>query len=72
MPADLFYGKYMSPTKQQLITNPHDQFFRTAMKDRRVVYEFLRAHLPYELYSLINFSDLTMHERSNADAVRKV
>jgi FtsZ-binding cell division protein ZapB len=53
------------------ITNPHDQFFRTAMADKRVAREFLQAHLPQELCQLIDFDDLELQPRSFINDVRK-
>lgn len=58
--------------KNQLpITNAHDQFFRTAMSDKRVARDFLLAWLPGELRRHINFERLEIEPRSYINDVRK-
>lgn len=61
--------KKMDP--QPLVTNPHDQFFRELMKDPRVAKEFLKRHLPSEIYILVNFKRLELQPRSQSNAVRR-
>jgi predicted transposase YdaD len=46
------------------ITNPHDQFFRTAMADLRVSRDFLNAWLPHDLRQCIDLSILELQPRS--------
>ena len=53
------------------ITNPHDQFFRTAMADLRVARDFLNAWLPHDLRERIDFSKLEMQSRSYINQVRQ-
>ena len=53
------------------ITNPHDQFFRTAMADKRVAQDFLMAWLPKKLCKIINFEQLRMEPRSYINDIRK-
>ena len=53
------------------ITNPHDQFFRKSMENKRVAREFLMTHLPAELCPLVDFNSLQLQERSNANAIRR-
>lgn len=55
----------------EVITNPHDQFFRKAMEDKRVAMAFLKAHLPSELCSKIDFNTLVLQPRSQTNAVRR-
>ncbi len=53
------------------IPNPHDQFFRTAMADKRVALDFLRKHLPKDLARKVNFDNLVLQPRSFINDVRK-
>jgi predicted transposase/invertase (TIGR01784 family) len=57
--------------KKNIITNSHDQFFRESMKDKRVATEFLKAHLPAEILALVDFDDLVLQPRLQANKVRK-
>ena len=57
--------------KTEIITNPHDQFFRESMKEPRVAREFLKTHLPAELCALVNFNALELQPRSQSNAVRR-
>jgi len=57
--------------KKQVVTNPHDQFFREAMQDKRVAKEFLEHHLPPELLVLLNLNQLVLQPRSQSNAVRR-
>ena len=61
----------MSRKNTNEITNPHDQFFRTAMADKRVSHEFLKQHLPEELCTLVDFNKLELQPRSQVNAVRQ-
>lgn len=61
----------MSSKTTDVITNPHDQFFRESMKDKRVATEFLTTHLPTEISALVDFNDLTLQPRSHSNAVRR-
>jgi len=54
-----------------IITNPHDQFFRKSMENTRVAREFLLTHLPADIKSLVDFSALEIQLRSNANAIRR-
>ena len=60
-----------SDNKKPVVTNPHDQFFREAMKDKRVAQEFLEKHLPAELCAVVNFNHLVLQPRSQSNAVRR-
>ena len=60
----------MEPTKPQVVTNPHDQFFRTSMKDNRVAHEFLKTHLPREICELINFNNLIMEHWNHGVCIK--
>ena len=53
------------------ITNAHDQFFRTALSNQRVVREFLTAWLPSSLREGIDFSHLELQPRSQINDLRK-
>ena len=53
------------------LSNPHDQFFRTAMADKRVATQFLKAHLPKGLCQQIDCDCLNMEPRSFINDVRK-
>ena len=55
----------------EVIVNPHDQFFRESMKDKRVSREFLKIHLPTELCALVDFDSLELQPRSHSNAVRR-
>lgn len=61
----------MNHQTSDVITNPHDQFFRQAMKDKRVANEFLKIHLPSEICALVDFDALTLQPRSQTNAVRR-
>ncbi|MEI6096179.1 MAG: Rpn family recombination-promoting nuclease/putative transposase [Gammaproteobacteria bacterium] len=61
----------MSKKNSELVTNPHDQFFRQAMQDKRVATEFLKVHLPADLSVRIDFNTLSLQPRSQTNAVRK-
>ena len=56
---------------KQIITNPHDQFFREAMKDQRVSKDFLQKYLPADLCELVDFDHLVLQPRSQSNAVRR-
>jgi len=56
---------------QTIVTNPHDQFFRDSMKNKRVAKEFLQKHLPSDLCASIDFNQLTLQPRSQSNAVRR-
>ena len=53
------------------INNPHDKFFRTAMGDKRVAQDFLKAWLPNDLCQNVNFEQLEMQPRSYINDIRK-
>lgn len=61
----------MSSKTSEIISNPHDQFFRKALEDKRVATEFLRTYLPADLCDQIDFNTLTLQPRSQTNAVRK-
>ena len=60
-----------TPSKDNGIANPHDQFFRTAMADKRVATQFIKAHLPNDLCKRLDFDCLVMEPRSFINDVRK-
>ena len=51
--------------------NSHDQFFRTAMADKRVARDFLKAWLPQDLCQQIDFKQLELQPRSHINDVRQ-
>lgn len=61
----------MSKKTTEIVTNPHDQFFRESMKDKRVAKEFLKINLPAEICALIDFDELILQPRSQSNAVRR-
>lgn len=61
----------MEKNNKKKLTNPHDQFFRTAMADPRVAGDFLKAWLPKELCTRINFERLEMQPRSYINEIRQ-
>jgi predicted transposase/invertase (TIGR01784 family) len=61
----------MSQKINAVVTNPHDQFFRKAMEDKRVAIEFLKLYLPADLCAQIDFNVLSLQPRAHANAVRK-
>ena len=61
----------MSEENNNKITNVHDQFFRTAMADKRVARDFLISWLPTELCQLVDFEQLEIQPRSYINDVRK-
>ena len=61
----------MSQKTYEVVTNPHDQFFRKAMEDKRVATEFLKVHLPADLCAQIDFNTLVLQPRSQTNAVRR-
>src|SRR5215207_8333646 len=52
------------------ISNAHDQFFRTAMSNKRVAREFLLKYLPEDLTRDINFDILELKNRSFINDLR--
>jgi recombination-promoting nuclease RpnB len=61
----------MTKNNKNQISNAHDQFFRTAMADKRVAHDFLKAWLPGELCQRIDFKKLEMQPRSHINDVRQ-
>lgn len=61
----------MTKKNNNQISNAHDQFFRTAMMDKRVARDFLKSWLPGELCQNINFDNLEIQPRSHINDVRK-
>ena len=61
----------MSQKTYAAVINPHDQFFRKAMEDKRVATEFLKLYLPADLCAQIDFNVLSLQPRAHANAVRK-
>jgi len=61
----------MNNSNDNQITNAHDQFFRTAMADKRVARDFLMAWLPNELCQSVDFDRLEIQPRSHINDVRK-
>ena len=56
--------------KNNNISNAHDQFFRTAMANKRVAREFLKNWLPSQLSELIDFEQLEIQPRSQINNIR--
>lgn len=56
---------------KEAVTNPHDQFFKTAMKDKRVAREFLMRHLPKDLNNQVDFDNLALQPGSFINDIRK-
>jgi predicted transposase/invertase (TIGR01784 family) len=56
---------------QKSVSNPHDQFFRMAFKDKRVAHHFLKTWLPSALRQEIDFEQLQLQPRHYTNAVRK-
>lgn len=61
----------MNKNNKNQISNAHDQFFRTAMADKRVAHDFLMAWLPGELCQRIDFGQLEIQPRSHINDVRQ-
>ena len=61
----------MINANSETILNPHDLFFRQAMQDKRVAIDFLKAYLPGDLCSRVDFNRLTLQPRSQINALRK-
>jgi recombination-promoting nuclease RpnB len=61
----------MNKNNNKQISNAHDQFFRTAMSDKRVARDFLMAWLPNALCQSIDFNQLEIQPRSHINDVRK-
>ena len=57
--------------KNNNISNAHDQFFRTAMANKRVAREFLKNWLPSQLSELIDFEQLEIQPRSQINNIRQ-
>lgn len=61
----------MNKNNKNQISNAHDQFFRTAMADKRVARDFLMAWLPGELCQRMDFAQLEIQPRSHINDVRQ-
>lgn len=61
----------MNKNQKNQISNAHDQFFRTAMTDKRVARDFLMTWLPSTLCKSIDFNQLEIQPRSHINDVRK-
>jgi predicted transposase YdaD len=61
----------MNNDNNNQITNAHDQFFRTAMADKRVARDFLMAWLPADLCQNVDFEQLEIQPRSHINDIRK-
>lgn len=61
----------MDKNNNKHISNAHDQFFRTAMADKRVAFDFLQSWLPADLYQLINLKKLELQPRSFINDLRQ-
>ena len=61
----------MNKNNKNQISNAHDQFFRTAMADKRVARDFLMAWLPGELCQRMDFGQLEIQPRSHINDVRQ-
>ena len=56
--------KVSDDTKEQGISQAHDQFFRTVMQDKRVASAFLKVHLPADLLAITDLDQLEIQPRS--------
>ncbi len=54
------------------ITNPHDRYFRAAMSDPRVAYEFFEQYLPKRLLERVNLNTLKIRKESYVDQKLKL
>ncbi|CAM4500636.1 MAG: ISNCY family transposase ISPlu22 [Legionella sp.] len=61
----------MTKKNNNHISNAHDQFFRTAMMDKRVARDFLMSWLPGEICQSVDFEKLEIQPRSHINDVRK-
>ncbi|MFT4060606.1 MAG: Rpn family recombination-promoting nuclease/putative transposase [Legionella sp.] len=61
----------MKNDNNKQITNAHDQFFRTAMADKRVARDFLQSWLPKDIYQSVDLEKLEIQPRSYINDVRK-
>jgi len=61
----------MNNDNNSQINNAHDQFFRTAMADKRVARDFLISWLPGDICQRIDFTKLEMQPRSYINDVRQ-
>jgi predicted transposase/invertase (TIGR01784 family) len=61
----------MKKNKKEMISDPHDLFFKTAMEDKRVAREFLKRHLPIDLRKQVDFENLELQPGSFINDVRK-
>ena len=50
----------MKKTKQQLVHNPHDRFFRASLSDPRVAKDMLETYLPKHIQALVDLNTLCM------------
>lgn len=64
-------GKSVTSKNKNKVWYPHDQFFRTAMSDKRVAKEFLKAHLPKALSKAVDFDALVLEPRHYVSEVRQ-
>lgn len=53
------------------VSNAHDNFFRTAMANKKVAKDFLKAHLPEDIRRVIDLDNLNFQPRSHIDDIRK-
>ena len=61
----------MTKNNGNQISNAHDQFFRTAMADKRVACDFLKSWLPTDLCKFVDFEQLEIQPRSYINDMRK-
>lgn len=61
----------MKNDNNKQITNAHDQFFRTAMADKRVARDFLQSWLPKDIYQSVDLEKLEIQPRTYINDVRK-
>lgn len=51
-----------------IISHPHDKFFKGSLKEKPVALDFLKAHLPTDVYQRIDFNILHAIDKSYVTA----
>lgn len=49
---------------QTTLHHSHDRFFKRSLKEKKIAIDFLKAHLPIDIYSSIDMSTLQLTEKS--------
>ena len=52
---------------KKTVQTPHDRFFRAALSDQRVAYEFFDCHLPLEIKKRVDLASITLRKDSYVD-----